>query len=246
MCSVLRGGGGTPGPLGPPVGDMFPSLHALSGLLMALYRRTRTGRGGRVDISMYDSMLSLNELRSSYAVLHGKEWDPYAHPFYSPYGVFAVCDGYICIDVTTDRQWRGVCAAIGRAEICELEGLATGPERVASYDAVIREPLERWLAGQVRDEAVKTLVEHDVPAATIRNPGEALESRQAAARDMHVTVHGSGAGIATAGNPIKIDRPRDGAETSVPRLGADTEWVLREVARLSTDEVSELTGKVRA
>ncbi|MGH3402066.1 MAG: CaiB/BaiF CoA transferase family protein, partial [Streptosporangiaceae bacterium] len=49
-----------PAPIGPPVGDLFPALHALSGLLMALYRKAVTGAGGRVDIAMFDSMLSLN------------------------------------------------------------------------------------------------------------------------------------------------------------------------------------------
>ncbi len=74
------------------MGDLFPSLHALSGLLMALYRKAVSGVGGRVDIAMFDSMLSLNEIRSSYAALYGRDWDPTEHPFYSPYGVFPVRD----------------------------------------------------------------------------------------------------------------------------------------------------------
>lgn len=41
-----------------PSADMAASLHALSGILMALYRRTETGEGDYLDISMYDSLLS--------------------------------------------------------------------------------------------------------------------------------------------------------------------------------------------
>ncbi len=41
-----------------PSADMTASLHALSGILMALYRREKTGQGDYLDISMYDSLLS--------------------------------------------------------------------------------------------------------------------------------------------------------------------------------------------
>jgi crotonobetainyl-CoA:carnitine CoA-transferase CaiB-like acyl-CoA transferase len=232
-----------PGPLGPPVGDMFPSLHALSGILMALYRRSSTGRGGRVDIAMYDSMLSLNELRSSYAVLYGNDWNPYAHPFYSPYGVFPVRDGHICIDVTTDGQWRGFCDAIRHPEIYRMPGLSSGPERVRRYDEVIRGPWLAWLAGQGRDSAVATLAAHGVPTAAIREPGEALTSGQAAARSMMTQVgDGAGASVTTAGNPIRIDHQDSPVATTgiAPALGQDTVTVLRDTAGLSQSEVDQL------
>jgi len=41
-----------------PSADMTASLHALSGILMALYRREKTGQGDYLDISMYHSLLS--------------------------------------------------------------------------------------------------------------------------------------------------------------------------------------------
>ncbi len=219
-----------PAPLGPPVGDMFPALHALSGLMMALYRKALTGEGGRVDIAMYDSMLSLNEIRSSYAILYGEEWDPSAHPFYSPYGVFPVQDGYVCIDVTTAGQWKGFCQAIGHPQMFELPGLESGPQRVANFDRVIRLPLETWLCAQTRDSAVETLAAGRVPCAAIRNPGEALLSAQARSRDMEVEVKGDqGVVITTVGNPIKIDGLGDPQPRCAPTLDGDRDWVLREI-----------------
>lgn len=235
-----------PAPVGPPVGDLFPALHALSGLLMALYRKTTTGQGGRVDIAMFDSMLSLNEIRSSYAKLYGRDWDPAAHPFYSPYGVFPVRDGHVCIDVTTDPQWRGFCVAIGRPDLYELDGMATGPERVARFDSDIKAPLEAWLGTQDRDSAVATLTRHHVPAAAIRHPGEALESEQSRARRMEVTVRSAGgAEVSTVGTPIKIgswqDQPVDAVGAD---LGADTESVMREIAGWDDSAIDRLLGRV--
>lgn len=219
-----------PAPLGPPVGDMFPALHALSGLMMALYRKALTGEGGRVDIAMYDSMLSLNEIRSSYSILYGKDWDPSAHPFYSPYGVFGVQDGYICIDVTTRGQWNGFCGAIGHPEMFDLAGLETGPQRVENFDRVIAEPLEKWLAAQTRDTAVEALAAHRVPCAAIRDPGEALMSAQSRSREMEVDVMGEqGVVITTVGNPIKVDGSAAASMPTAPSLNGDRDWVLNEI-----------------
>lgn len=225
----------TPAPLGPPVGDMFPALHALSGLLMALYRKAKTGEGGRVDIAMYDSMLSLNEIRSTYAVLYGKEWDPSVHPFYAPYGVFRVRDGYICIDVTTKPQWKGFCQAIESPELAQLSGLDTGPQRVSQFDELIRGPLEQWLTGQTKESAVNRLVLYRVPAAVIRRPGEALASPQAASREMRVEIAGDGVNITTVGNPIKVDHWRGRPYGYAPSLDEHREWIMREVLARTLD-----------
>ncbi|WP_371398154.1 CaiB/BaiF CoA transferase family protein [Fretibacter rubidus] len=57
-ADLTRGMDGTPALTPMPSADMAASLHALSGIMMALYRRTQTGMGDYLDISMYDSLLS--------------------------------------------------------------------------------------------------------------------------------------------------------------------------------------------
>lgn len=232
-----------PAPLGPPVGDMFPALHALSGLLMALYRRERTGVGGRVDIAMFDSMLSLNELRSSYAMIYGREWDPTAHPFYSPYGVFAVLDGHICIDVTTTAQWRNFCEAIGHPELFDIPDMETGPQRVEKYDEVIKPVLDAWLAQQTRDGAVEILARHRVPCAAIRPSGEALLSDQSSARNMRLPVStDDGVEVVTVGNPIKVSGAVEATGASAPELDGDRRWVVENVLGLTASSAMKGDG----
>lgn len=58
VVSLNLGQDGKPTHPNMPVADMAASLMALSGILMALYRRTETGRGDYIDISMQDSLLS--------------------------------------------------------------------------------------------------------------------------------------------------------------------------------------------
>ena len=57
-ADLTRGMDGTPALTPMPSADMTASLHAFSGILMALYRRKETGEGDYLDISMYDSLLS--------------------------------------------------------------------------------------------------------------------------------------------------------------------------------------------
>ena len=58
IADLTRSMEGKPALTPMPSADMTASLHALSGVLMALYRRTQTGKGDYLDISMYDSLLS--------------------------------------------------------------------------------------------------------------------------------------------------------------------------------------------
>ena len=57
-ADLTRGMDGAPALTPMPSADMAASLYALSGILMALYRRTQTGKGDYLDISMYDSLLA--------------------------------------------------------------------------------------------------------------------------------------------------------------------------------------------
>lgn len=243
--------GEMPGSIGPPVGDMFPALHALAGLLMALYRRSVTGEGAHVDIALYDSMLSLNELRSSTAILAASDRQLDGRAYFCPYGVFAVRDGYICLDVTTERQWRGFCRVIGRPELAEIPGMDTGPRRAARYDELIRAPLEAWLAECTRDAAARAFLAESVPVSVLREPREALLSEQATARAMRIEVgcgSGVGASVTVPGNPIRVDplasdeRLVDPEDHFAPELGADTHWALTEIAGLGADAIARLCG----
>jgi CoA:oxalate CoA-transferase len=103
--------GTVPTPVGPAVGDLFPSMHAVSGILMALLRRGITGRGSFVDIAMYDSLVSLNEMAISWAAMTGEDYHhgASANLNLAPYGYYPAKDGYVCIGVATDDQWAKLC-----------------------------------------------------------------------------------------------------------------------------------------
>lgn len=232
---------GTPAPLGPYVGDLFPGLHALSGVLMALYRRSLTGRGGRVDIAMFDSMLSFNEAATSTGAWLGDDTSHDPSRYYCPSGVYPSSDGFVCIDVVTDRQWSTLCSLIGRPDLHGLPELATGQQRVANYERLLAGPLLCWLAGHTSESAATILSTAGVPAAVVRRPGDALVSRQARQRGMAIQVGRTpDRSLTVPASPIRIDGMTSVPFAAVPEAGQDTVAVLRDIAGLDADAIDDV------
>lgn len=193
---------------GLPFGDSMASLHAVNGIVMSLLRKARTGRGSRVDIAMYDSMLSANEWSIACQSGAGIEVELGAtvHPWFAPYGFFEAKDGWLCICVATDGAWRQFCEVTGLEELWQDERLRTGTGRAEHFHEVIEPPMSAWLAATPAKDAATRLANAGVPAAPLQRPADLLTDDQARTRDMLATHPvGTGSSITLAGNPVRIE-----------------------------------------
>lgn len=235
--------GEAPQPLGPYIGDLFPGAHAVSGIAMALYQRERTGRGARVDIAMFDSMLSFNELAcTSSQFLEGRVEDYFSGHF-CPSDIYPSRDGYVCLDVVTERQWRALCELMGAQDLAARPDLADGPERAGRFDELIAGPLLAWLAALDSEAAMEQLTAAGVPAAVVRDPGEALRSEQARDREMAVVVGHADQEMIVPANPIRIDGAPRPPRQYAPAVGEHTHAVLTTIAGLSESEIMALIAE---
>ncbi len=102
--------GGTPQAMGIPLPDMGTSEHAYGCLMRALYRRAVTGRGSRIDLSMFESSLSWLTVPITFTGSFGKKSTRRGntHEFFCPVSVFETSDGYIYLAVGNDRQWKAM------------------------------------------------------------------------------------------------------------------------------------------
>lgn len=193
---------------GLPFGDSMASLHMVNGIVMSLLRRATTGRGSRVDIAMYDSMLSANEWSIACHSGAGIEVELGAtvHPWFAPYGFFEARDGWLCICVATDGEWQKFCEVTGLDELGRDERLRTGMGRAELFHEVIQPPMSAWLAATPAKEAATLLADAGVPASPLQRPADLVEDEQARTRDM-LAVHpvGAGGSITLAGNPVRIE-----------------------------------------
>lgn len=232
-----------PRPVGPALGDLFPSMHAVSGILMALLRRHATDRGSVVDIAMYDSMLSLNEMALGVASMTGSEllYGQRVNPNLAPYGYFPAQDGWVCIAVGPNRQWESLCQLMGRPDMGVDERLNSGAGRASNFKELIEPVLLPWLAERGRDEIAAQLAAVGVPAAPVRNASEALQCDQALGRGMVADVHApAGKAWKVAGSPVRLSPAFALPVASTVRPGQNTLEVLTSVAGLDPDAAARL------
>ena len=159
--------------LSAPLGDLYPASMAVAGVSMALYRRERTGVGSRVDMAMFDALVSLNENAITMSATTGREVLPSGRLGYTaPFGVFEASDGYICIAVLGEKVWQRFCAAIGRDDLAADPDLASGTRRAAAMDGILGEAIDDWLGRRTRDDAVHVSQQDRRPAGAQRvKPG---------------------------------------------------------------------------
>ncbi|HEX2171909.1 MAG TPA: CoA transferase, partial [Dehalococcoidia bacterium] len=138
---------------GYPLGDLFPSVIATLGCLIALRGRDLTGQGQHVDISMYDAMTSLlTTVFSAYTfdkslATRGGMGTSF------PYGSFACRDGYFVLAVAGDVMWQRLCKLLDRPDLFADESLKTGTGRAARAP-FLRGIVEDWAREKTRLEVV--------------------------------------------------------------------------------------------
>ncbi|HEY7731398.1 MAG TPA: CoA transferase [Gaiellaceae bacterium] len=211
--------------IGPSAIDLLTGAHAAFGILVALRERDRSGRGQRLETSLYDSSVHLvSHFVADYTgsgALQPKVGGSFA--FLAPYGMYAARDREFFLGVGTDRMFERLCAAIGRDEL-------VGDARFADNGARVRNraELDRELAPRFRAEDaghwVETCLALDIPASEVSTIAEVAAQEHALAREMVVDA-GVGS-VRTAGIPVKLSRTPGAIRRPPPRVGEDTEAVL--------------------
>jgi CoA:oxalate CoA-transferase len=240
---IYRAAGGDPTIAGYPVGDIFPASLAIASIAAALYRRERDGRGSRVDIAMYDAMVSLNERAVGMSAMIGRDHFPGVATDIgsAPTGVYQATDGHITLAVVGEPIWQRFCAVLGRADWAVDERLLSGTKRSAEHESIIRPGIQEWLATRTRAEAVAELTAAGVPAAAAARPLEVVDAEQTRARGMIVEFATAESGTAiAAGSPMRFVGEAAAKPGPAPAVGQHTRAVLGEWAGLDDARIDEL------
>ena len=106
-----------------------------------------------------------------------------------------------------------------------------------------KEDCEKYVASKNRDEAVKELVDADLPAAPIYQLNETANDPHLAARGMFIDLEHPLAGkIRTVNNPIKFSLTPTERKTAAPVLGQNSREILGRVLGLSEAQIDELVN----
>lgn len=231
---------GTPesGPtrVGVPVVDMTTGLYAVTGILMALMERNRSGKGQFVEIPLYDSALSYMHPHAANYFLSGKlpRLTGNAHPNISPYDTYATASVPIFLAIGNDGAWRKLCAALGKPDLADDSRFRTNGDRVTNR-AALKTELEGLLAARDGVALCDALLALGLPAGAIRTLDAALADPQAVFRGATLEQDWY-RGINT---PLRFSRSTSTLRHLPPKLGADGPAVLRE-AGYSDAEIEHL------
>lgn len=185
VMSVTGHPGQEPAKCGVPIGDVSAGIYCALGVASALVARERTGKGTRLETSLFEAALS-------FAVWETAEWwstgsvpGPMgsAHRLTAPYQALRTQDGWIAIGASNDRTWTVLCRAIGR------EDLTADPRFVTNADRMRNRPelqavLEKVLAVDTTEGWMRVFDAAGFPAAPILDVAQVLADEHTLARGM--------------------------------------------------------------
>jgi formyl-CoA transferase/CoA:oxalate CoA-transferase len=242
LMSITGEKDGPPFRLGVAISDIVTGMFAFQGIAMALYARTKTGRGQFVDIAMLDSTAALLTYQAGSYFATGV---PPArmgnrHPTIAPYETFSASDGDFVLAVGNDALWRAFCRATGLEELARDPRFETNPQRVGAYDA-LRPLLIDRLRTRTRAEWIAALAKEGVPCGAVRNIEEVVQDPQLRVRDMVGTLeHATLGPVRVIGIPAKLSETPGALRTAPPTLGQHTNAILTGDLGFSQQEVDDM------
>ncbi len=219
-------------PDGPPTKTGYSAVDNSAGMMgaLGLLAKIVEGRGGQLDIAMYDVMLSqLNYVAGAWlnAGERGARFAHSAHPYIVPAQLFATRDGWLMLFITHDDFWRRFCGEAGRPEWLTDERFATMAARRAHRETVIAAVAD-LISGDTTERWVARLAPLGVVVAGVDALEQALASEQVAHRKMVVALETPAGLLKAVGNPIKIDG--QATAYALPPLLGEHNCVLAECA----------------
>ncbi len=218
--------------------DQGTGVWAALAILAALTERATTGRGATIDLSLYETAISLMgyHLAGFFAsgVPAGRHGT--AFPSIAPYQSFAALDGELMLAAGSDRVFAALCDVTGLAPLPADPRFATNAARVENRAALAALVGER-IATETRAHWLEAFATAKVPAAPVQHVGEVAEHPQTAALGILAEL----GGLPIAGLPFSISGERVTHRSAAPALGADTAAVLHE-AGYSEQAISSLVA----
>lgn len=222
-----------PVPFGLAVADMMAGAHLVQGVLAALLRRSITGEGGHVEVSLLESILDLQfEVLTTYLNDGGKA--PVrssvnnAHAYLgAPYGIYSTADGYLALAM-------GSILVLGELLQCPALATYTDPAQLFDQRDEIKSILVHHLKTQTTSYWLSILEPADIWCADVLTWDRLFAHEAFRTLDMVQTVRRPATGskseltMRTTRCPIRIDGELMTSSAPAPRIGEHNSLIAKE------------------
>jgi crotonobetainyl-CoA:carnitine CoA-transferase CaiB-like acyl-CoA transferase len=216
LMSITGAADGEPAKVGVAVTDLATGQYAAFAILAALRQREATGRGQRIDVSLFEAQLANLANVAASALFTGEEAPRYgnAHASIVPYQAFRAADREFVLAVASEKLWHACCAALQRPQWRDDPRCADNAARVVNRD---------WLCGELAALFRQQPAAHwldllhaaGVPVAPVNPVLAALEHPVAHERGLRIEL----GGLPLLGSPLHLSDSPPRYDRAPPRLG---------------------------
>ncbi|UCI31944.1 CaiB/BaiF CoA transferase family protein [Mesorhizobium sp. B4-1-4] len=226
------------------IADRFVGVAAINAILAAVIERNASGRGQKIEIPMFETMVAL--VLGDH--LGGLTFDPpfdqggYQRQLSPDRRPYQTSDGYVCALIYNDGHWERFFKAIGRPDIPQSDArFASFASRMANIDEVYAE-LSRIMLTKTTVDWLQLFLEADVPAMPMHSFESVLEDEHLKATGFFRMVeHPSEGPVRSMAVPVRFSRSDVALDRLAPRLGEHGREILAE-AGFGNDEIVQMTA----
>jgi crotonobetainyl-CoA:carnitine CoA-transferase CaiB-like acyl-CoA transferase len=163
-----------------------------------------------------------------------------AHPNVVPYRDFAAADDYLLVACGNDSQFQSLCRVLDRHDLAEDPRYTNNAGR-NQYRRELEVSLAKSISTWSAADLLQAMQKAGVPGGPINNIAQMLDDPHIQARQLlQPLVRADGSTVMTLAYPAKFSRTPPTYRMAPPRLGQDTECLLKERLDLSTEQIQLL------
>ena len=230
MSVTGEGADRPPVKVGAPVTDITAGVLGAMGVLGALFKRGKTGKGQLVDTSLFEAGIMHTFWQSS--IYFGSGEIPKAmgsaHPLMAPYQAFKTKDGWINVGSANQGLWEKLLIVLGAEKLLKEEKFSD-PNRRLENLSELEELLTDFFGREKTEVWIEKLEAAGIPAGPVLNIEEMSLDPQTIARRMVREVGNHGETYKVIGHPVKYSDYDTQIELSAPKLGEHTREIMAEI-----------------
>jgi len=240
--SIMGESGRPPVIMGIPIADLLAGVFSAVAVLAGVENQRERGEGEHVDLAMFDVMVEMLSHVGTLYLNSGLDQQPQgsAHPFITPWQAFRCRDGvHIVVAPREEHFWTKLCDALDEPGLADRPEFADAKSRQAHRHELLP-LLESIFVRRDAGEWLEVLQASGVPTASVNRMPEVFEDPNVAARRMIQSFPTDNGVVRAVGNAIKVAGRPEAPASPPPRLGGDTNDILRSLLGYEPARIARL------